>query len=299
MGNEIVAITSRSETFLESNLDYIRVDWRNFSLPDLEAIDCVFHLAHQTSAYLARQNVVDDVRENLLMTTELINHLKKTNLIPKFIYLGSLTEFGTDVSNPIQDKALLKPETFYDASKIATETYLEQFYNEGWIHHLLILRLGNLYGLTSNNEKVHRGFLDKSIASAADGSPLLCFGTGKYLRDFIHVNDVIEILVRSALEETENKREILKFNVATGVGTSILDALKAINHCLVDLGKSSVEIQFLNFPPNSYRIETRSHFADISGISQRFDWRPKIHLHQGVQLSLRALLGENLDSEYS
>jgi UDP-glucose 4-epimerase len=216
--------------------------------------------------------------------------------IPKFIYLGSLTEFGYETLNPIQDDAPVKPETFYDAAKIATETYLEQFHNEGWIQQLLILRLGNLYGLNSGNFKNHRGFLDKSIALATQGTPLRCFGTGKYLRDFIHVEDVLEIVVKAALEGNIEKSEKVQLNVATGIGTSIIDALNSINLGLLDLGKPSVEIQFFDFPADSYRIETRSHFADISGASRRFNWKPRVSFYEGVHASLQVCLAANQES---
>ena len=292
-GNEVTAITSNPSLHSEARLTSIQVDWSNFNLPTLGEMDCVIHLAHQTSAYLARKNVVADVRENLLVTTQLVNHLKNRGSIPKFIYLGSLTEFGRGALNPIQDTAQVKPETFYDAAKIATETYLEQFHNEGWIQQLVILRLGNLYGLNSENLKNHRGFLDKSIGLAAQGFPLRCFGTGNYLRDFIHIDDALEILVKAAVEENREKSERLQLNVATGIGTSIIDALKIINYSLVELGRPSVEIQFSNFPPDSYPIETRSHFADISGASRRFNWVPRVALHEGVQASLRACLAAN------
>lgn len=290
LGEKVLAVTSNPAFDSIAGLKCIQVDWRNFELPKIEGVDRVIHLAHQTSAYKARQDVAAEVRENLLVTTQLVEHLRLEGSISKFIYLGSLTEYGSDVCNPILETAPLKPETFYDAAKIASEIYLEQFFNEGWIQQLQIFRLGNLYGMGVLNPSEHRGFLDNSIARAAKGLPLHCLGTGKYLRDFIHVGDTLDVLVKTVTEIQKPNIESIKINLASGHGTTILDALHTINRALVDLGQKNVDIDFFDFPENSYPIEKRSHIADISQISTRFNWNPRISLYEGVSASLKESL---------
>ena len=286
-GQKVLAVTSNPSFDSIAGLKSIQVDWSNFELPKMERVDLVFHLAHQTSAYKAREDVSAEVRQNLLVTAQLVEHLRLGGSIPKFIYLGSLTEYGTEVRSPILESTPLKPETFYDAAKIASEIYLEQFFNEGWIQQLQIFRLGNLYGMGVLNPSEHRGFLDNSIARAAKGLPIQCLGTGEYLRDFIHVEDVLDVFMKTVTEGQNSKIESISANLASGYGTTILDALRTINRALVDLGQENVEIEFSDFPKNSYAIETRSHIADISQISTRFNWSPKISLYEGVSASLK------------
>lgn len=296
LGESVIAVTSNPFFLTDRNLSYIKVDWAEFELPEFQRVDCVVHLAHQTSAYKARESVSSEVQENLLVLIKLIEKLKPSGPIPKFIYLGSLTEYGAEVVNPIVESSPLKPSTFYDAGKIAAEIYLEQFFNEGWVEHLNVFRLGNVYGMGTSNQGRHRGFLDNSIESGAKGLPLSCFGSGGYLRDFIHVGDVIDVLVKAATETPKSHFEILRCNLASGVGTTILGALQTINRALVDLGQQEVGIEFIDFPLNSYPIEKRSHVADISEIMNRFNWVPKFTLYQGIKSSLGEAIGA-LDGE--
>lgn len=283
-GYQVVALSSKSEATFADRVEHYRVDWSNLELPKLPRIDCVIHLAHQTSAYQARKDVLLDVQSNLVATILLLEHLKVQAPIPKFVFMGSLTEYGMRVTNPISENSQLSAETFYDAAKIATECYLGQYFNEGWIEQLITLRLGNLYGLGSLLSKAHRGFLDNSISLGAQGKSITCFGEGNFIRDFVHSEDVLDALLK-VIRLPAVKRNIA-LNISTGVGTKVRDALEHINTGLVNQGRNPVEIEFTDFPEGSYEIESRSHTADITMAKTILGWAPNISLLEGINKSL-------------
>jgi len=184
LGYSQILLTSDISSQSLPGAEYVFADWSNLVLPELDQVDVVIHLAHQTSAYVARQNVEADVLTNLVSTIRLVEALRNSTQPPHFIYMGSLTEYGSNVDNPINENLQEDyAETFYDCSKLTTEYYLKQYQYEGILGELTLLRLGNLYGFVDGHQTPHRGFFDNAIFRGFQGQPLTCFGDGNYLRD--------------------------------------------------------------------------------------------------------------------
>ena len=285
LGYKQILLTSKLPMEALPGAEYLIVDWKNFELPQLSDIDVVIHLAHQTSAYDAKENVEEDIKCNLITTVRIIEAIKHSSKPIHFIYIGSLTEYGSKNTNPISENSKAEdPETFYDCSKLAVELYLKSYKQEGILETLTILRLGNLYGFLGSPKKRHRGFFDEAISSAFRGEEVLCFGEGDFVRDFIHIDDVVSAFI--GLIESEPGVTDGTFNLASGVGHTLKEALSLIGQSLTLIGRNSIKIRMEEFPLNSYKIERRNHVADISRIKQVISWSPKTSLTKGISQSI-------------
>ena len=285
LGYKQILLTSKLQMQALPGAEYLIVDWKNFELPQFSDIDVVIHLAHQTSAYVAKENVEEDIKCNLITTVRIIEAVKHSLKPIHFIYIGSLTEYGSKNTNPIsEDSKAEDPETFYDCSKLAVELYLKSYKQEGILETLTILRLGNLYGFLGSPKKRHRGFFDEAISSAFRGEEVLCFGGGDFVRDFIHVDDVVSAFI--GLIESEPGVTDGTFNLANGVGHTLKEALSLIGQSLTLIGRNSIKIKMEEFPLNSYKIERRNHVADISRIKQVISWSQKTSLAKGISQSI-------------
>lgn len=285
LGYKQILLTSKLPMGALPGAEYLIVDWKNFELPQLSDIDVVIHLAHQTSAYDAKENVEEDIKCNLITTVRIIEAIKHSSKPIHFIYIGSLTEYGSKNTNPISENSKAEdPETFYDCSKLAVELYLKSYKQEGILETLTILRLGNLYGFLGSPKKRHRGFFDEAISSAFRGEEVLCFGGGDFVRDFIHIDDVVSAFI--GLIESEPGVTDGTFNLASGVGHTLKEALSLIGQSLTLIGRNSIKIRMEEFPLNSYKIERRNHVADISRIKQVISWSPKTSLTKGISQSI-------------
>ena len=289
LGYSQILLTSEIPKVKLHNAEYVLCDWSNLVLPDFKDVDVVIHLAHQTSAYLARRNVEADITTNIISTVRLIEAVSRSKTRPDFIYMGSLTQFGIQNVNPIKEDVQEDAvETFYDCSKLATELYLKQFQNEGVLGNLSLIRLGNLYGFVDEFKANHRGFFDNAIYSAFHGKELICFGDGNYLRDFIHIDDAINALIK-LIESTGNSSNG-KFNLASGIGFTINHALSLINSSLDSLDRPTVSVRYEAFSEDAYRIEQRNHIADISLMKKATGWKPEISLSEGIIRGLKYYL---------
>lgn len=286
-GHDVSILSSKLPVQMPKIANFIHVDWNNFEIPRLLNFEVVIHLAHQTSAYVAQNNPLRDAQQNIISSIRILEELKKSGKTSKFIFLGSLTEYGSRVSNPILETQRLNPETFYDVTKVSISHYLTQYFNEDSIHELFLLKIGNVYGISPNQIKVHRGFLDQSIHKATLGENLICFGDGSYLRDFIHVDDLANAILNCI--NLPFQKRALSMNISGGIGYSILSALQTINISLVSQNLRPVEILFANFPEQSYAIEQRSHVANINLARNLINWFPRISLNEGILNSIKSI----------
>ena len=282
---------SRHDYFSEENgVSTIKVDWNRpieFTCPN---VSHVFHLASQTSAYIAREDVYNDVEKNILGTVVILESIKRAKITPHFIQAGSMTEFGLNDQLKLDETAPLNPSTFYDSAKISSQLYADQFAREGWLASSVTLRLSNVYGNITNKDNKHRGFLDKSISNALKSKPIKYFGTGEYIRDFVHVSDIVEAFVRAG-ENTHLLTE-KKYNIGTGIGTTLIGALTNVASEVRIQNGIQVNLEREEFPSGSYAIEKRNQIANSDLFTRRTGWVPSINLENGIKQTVSKSISE-------
>lgn len=284
-GWTVFAVSRRDSFSHLSNVTHIPHEWSKSIAFEIPRVDTVFHLAAQTSAYKAREDVANDIHSNVVGTAHLLENIARSNIKPVFIFTGSMTVYGLTSADPVDEKVPLSPQTFYDAAKITTEMYAEQFVREGWLSKSFTLRLSNVYGSHSREQAVDRGFLDRSILKAINGETLSFYGSGEYVRDFLHVDDVISALISAALYLDDLDSSV--FNIGTGSGTTIKSALALIAREAEILTGSPVQVNQGVFPVNSYAIERRNSIANSQLFREATGWAPKVEFESGVREGLK------------
>ncbi len=257
-------------------------DFRNITRPDV-----VFHLAAQTSAYQARQDLLGDVTTNVLGFVKLLDALRKTESFPHVILTGAATEVGVTASAVVSDSDPDDPRTFYDVGKVSQRLYLRQSGSEGWLEGTTI-RLPNVYGAVGGDALTERGFLNLSIQRALLGEELHYYSDGEYIRDFLHVNDVV-----TALMGAMDHRKLVAgetFVIGTGVGTRIRDALAEVARQAESVTQKPVRLEAGSAPNEMYEIDRRNAIVDPVRYMRRTGWKAEVSLEEGIRRTIRDLL---------
>jgi UDP-glucose 4-epimerase len=125
---------------------------------------------------------------------------------------------------PQHENLAPRPLSPYGAGKAACEAYCSAFCRSFGIE-AIALRFANVYGpLSWNKGSVVATFAKRCLAA----KPLVINGDGTQTRDFLHVEDLADILVRAALSRLDPAQFGAPCNVATGVQTRIVDLARAI-----------------------------------------------------------------------
>lgn len=271
----------------ESCLEIIELEnWakiHDFSIP---RIDAFIHLAGQTSAYFARANVSLDLENNVVGLAKILENIIQNQVdIPRVILASSMTQYGNQAELPITESAAVSSPTFYELGKNFNEELIKVFSSEGLISKYNFMRLSNVYGSKSlEKNQPQRGFLDKAIQCAIRGENLFFYGSGQYLRDYIYIDDVVAAFTHCLNEVTDYSGP---YNIGSGSGVSIQEALKLIQRETKAALDISVKVSGVEFPENAYSIERRNSVADFTLFEENSGWKPRIELERGVRTSIQ------------
>lgn len=168
---------------------------------DLEGVYAVVHLAGFISSQESWAIPVDYFQNNTINTLHLITQSVKAG-VEKFIFASSAAAFGN-------------PMTPYGASKRSAEHILDCY--KGVIQ-VVPLRIFNVYGKGQN--PAYAGVITKFIERTKKDEPVTIFGDGNQTRDYIYVDDVVEIMKNLILSQDRRNFGVM-LQAGTGKETSV------------------------------------------------------------------------------
>ena len=184
-----------------------------------------------------------DVTETLRPLIGLLEALRsrpETSMV--FLSSGG-TIYGNPRVLPVSEDHPTNPITSYGILKLTAEKYIGM-YRDIYGVKARILRIANAYGPLQPVGRA-QGVVGEFMSSVLNGSPIRIFGTGRSVRDYIHVDDVA-LAVAAALKSDGP----LILNVGTGVGTSLLQ----IHQVLQEIVGRRIEVDF--FESRGFDVES-------------------------------------------
>ncbi|MEO8590476.1 MAG: NAD-dependent epimerase/dehydratase family protein [Flavobacteriales bacterium] len=182
-----------------------------------EGAHTVLHLGWSSVPGTAKADPVADLRTNVEGGIALLQAMVRAG-VQRIIFVSSGgTVYGDPVYLPIDERHPVAPRTPYGASKLIFEHYLRCMAD---LHGFrpVVLRPGNIYGRTDGPEKP-QGVVEHWFASIASQRAVKVWNGLDVVRDYIHIDDVVEVLIRLIRYDGEQRL----FNVGTGIGTSLRD----------------------------------------------------------------------------
>lgn len=250
------------------NVNFIKLDLANKNKLKLIPKECklILHLAGQSSGEVSFENPIDDLKRNTFSTLNLI-HQGIENNIQKIIYASSMSVYG-DYKIKLKENLNLKPLSCYGISKLSSENYLTAFSKK---IPYLIFRMFNVYGPGQDLENLKQGMLSIYLSQAINKKKIIVKGSQERKRDFIYIDDVVEIWFRSVQMPKLNNET---FNLGTGVVTSVKD--------LLDIMKKYLE-NFSIIPKESTKGDQNFVCADNNKLIKKFNYKNFVLLKDGLK----------------
>ncbi|MCM1450043.1 MAG: SDR family NAD(P)-dependent oxidoreductase [Clostridiales bacterium] len=235
--------------------------------------DTIYHLAALIAipySYVAPESYVDT---NIKGTMNMC--LAARDAGTRRLVVTSTSEvYGTAIAVPISERHPRQPQSPYSASKIGADAIAKSFYN-AFDLPVVIARPFNTYGPRQSA----RAIIPSIISQIAAGSRSISVGDLTPTRDFNFVGDTCRGFI--ALGETAGI-EGMEINIATGTEVSMEATLKTIARLMRADVEWVVDRQRLR-PSKS---EVFRLCGDNSLITSLTDWRPKVSLEEGLQLTI-------------
>ena len=249
---------------------------------------------------LAAAKVGGILVNSLYPTNFLLDNLKIQNNVieaswkygvKRFLFLGSSCIYPKYAEQPIKEESLLTGELeptnqWYAIAKISGIKLCDALRKQYGFDAISLMPT-NLYGPGDNyhlqNSHVFASFIRKFHEAAKAKKPTVtCWGTGKPLREFMHVHDLGNAVL-FALEHWSPSSEdapldskgipLTLLNVGTGIDISIKDLAQEISKIAGFKG----EIEWDNTKPDG----TLKKQLDVSKLMS-LGWKPKIELKEGI-----------------
>lgn len=235
----------------------------SFDVYDLDSVNQVLSTFNPESVVFLSNPSPSDLENN----RELINsfpaiveevaELAERNGVKRFIFASSAAVYGTLQSmESLSEYAPQNGMSDYARLKINSELRLNRLRDKGSRLEIISLRIFNVYGPGCS----------ESLINKIKSENATVWETHNWVRDYIHVEDVAEAIVR-ALEAPYPISPFL--NVGTGIGTSNMDllALATTNNLVqvdqpqefsVSIADTHLATSVLNFTARNRLIEFMS-----------------------------------------
>ena len=209
-------------------------------------IDLVIH-SLSTTVPVDSSNARYDVETNLLPTLDVLALMVKYG-VKDIIYISSGgAVYGTRDNKPHLESDAVYPVSSYGVVKVAIEKYVMQ-YAQLYGLKPLILRLSNPYGPYHYNKK--QGVINIAIEKALHKEPLQIWGDGEGKKDYIYVEDFVDILFQLIAHGVSNQ----VINIGSGKLLSVNDIVKAVRELLPSLDAFYTDAQ--QFDASHFELNT-------------------------------------------
>ena len=188
----------------------IRNKIQNIKKLNIKKLDGIFHLAAQASVPLSIKNFYDSSKNNIESSLKVFD-ISKNFLVP-IVYASSSAVYGKlPLGNDYKKNfSITSP---YAQDKLTMEHYAKMSY-EIFNTPSIGLRFFNVYGPGQRANSPYSAVVPIFINRMLRNLPIIING-GYQTRDFIHVQDVVDVMIMS-MKKIQKEKKIHVFNVGTG-----------------------------------------------------------------------------------
>lgn len=243
--------------------------------------DAVINLAAQAGVRYSLKNPHAYVQSNLVGFANLLEGCRHHG-VKHFVYASSSSVYGANTKIPFSvHDPVNHPVSLYAASKKANEL-MAHTYSHLYGLPTTGLRFFTVYGPWGRPDMA----LFKFVRAILAGEPIDIYNQGQLSRDFTHVDDIVEGIVRVADrppvgdpnwrgQTDASPAPYRLYNIGNGSPVRLLDFVEAIETAL---GKPAIR-NMLPMQPG----DVLATWADTEALFEATGYKPKMALQEGVE----------------
>lgn len=232
----------------------------------IKGVDAVVHFAAESHVDRSILGPAAFVRTNVVGTQVLLDSALK-NKIKHFHHISTDEVFGAlslQSKDKFTEKTIYEPRSPYSASKAGSDHLVRAYFHTYGLP-ITITNCANNYGPYHDPEKL----IPRSITNLIEGGKVKVYGDGKYVRDWLYVEDhcsAIDIVLRKGKSgET----------YLVGSLSKDINNLEVMKMLLKIFKKDESFIEFVKDRPGHDR-----RYAINPGKIKKLGWKPKYRFHE-------------------
>jgi UDP-glucose 4-epimerase len=253
----VISIDNYSFGSKENEIDGVK--YYDYDIEDIdkitESVDVCFHLCAMARVQPSFEDPMEYFRVNVLGTSKVMEWGKKNNV--KVVYAGSSSKHFDPSDSPYAMYKYLGEEV----CKLYKKSYnvnveIARFYNVYGPGDVMHEKFGNVIGIWKT--KVNKG------------EPLPIVGDGNQRRDFTHVDDIVDGLIKIA---SSNKKHEDAWELGTGNNYSINELFEMFNK------RFNVKSIIIPDQPGNYKKTLREN----DDLLEQLNWHPQDRLRNHIE----------------
>ena len=204
------------------------------SIIEANHIDTIVHLVATIIPGSTFEDYKREYQQVIFPTIELMQYCAQKDI--KFVYFSSGgTVYGnrTDMT-PFKETDQMAPISYYGWSKQMMENSILYVHRTAGLKYLIV-RPSNPYG---HGQNIHakQGLIAVALGKILAGDPIVVWGDGSNVRDYIYIDDLCEVLCQLLEKDVCNTT----LNIGSGVGASINDIIQVLR----DVVSEEVQVEY-------------------------------------------------------
>ncbi len=241
--------------------------------------DIIFNLAGQANHTETLSEPARDFDVTCLGQLSLLEACKSVKSDIRIVFASSRLVYGRGLKNPVNVSAQALPNTIYGIHKLTVEHY-HRLYAELVGLKTISLRITNPYGPGQRPNGGKHGIVNWFMKLAHEDADLCVFGDGSQVRDYIYIDDLIEIMLRGGFSP---RMEGQVLNAGFGAGVPFRQMAELVVEVV---GKGRVKL--VPWPEKYLKVETGDFIPDVSRTVDLIGYRASTELREGLVRMLRS-----------
>lgn len=278
LGIEMDETSARNQRFASKqskNFHFYRMDLEDrMELPLLfqqERFDLVCNLAAQAGVRYSLEQPFAYMDSNILGFMNVLEACRNYQ-VPKLVYASSSSVYGLNEKIPFSTEDNVDhPISLYAASKKSNEL-MAHTYSHLFGIKTIGLRFFTVYGPWGRPDMAMFLFTDAIL----NGKPIKVFNHGNLSRDFTYIDDIIEGVLATLLQEAKEDNSLYQlYNIGNSKPVQLLDFILEIEKVT---GKTAQK-EWLPMQPG----DVEQTWADVSNLGNEFGYAPTVDISTGVK----------------
>jgi CDP-glucose 4,6-dehydratase len=239
------------------------------------SIDTVFHLGAQTLVGVAKADPVGTLEANVRGTWTLLEGARQAG-VKQVLVASSDKAYGDSPNLPYREDHPLRGRFPYDVSKSCTDL-ITAMYASTFGLRAGIVRCGNIFGGGDLN---FSRLIPGVIRATVRGEPFVIRSDGKFVRDFLYVEDAADAYVTLAEHlSADGKLAGEAFNFGLELRPTMLELTEKI---LGMMGRTDLRPVVQNVASG----EIREQYLDASKARKLLAWSPRCGMDEGLRRTI-------------
>ncbi len=229
----------------------------------LRGAEVVVHLAALPRVQFSIEHPFEAQKVNVEGTLSVLEAARAAG-VRRIVYAASSSAYGDQETLPLPETLPPQPKSPYALHKYMGEEMMRLWHTLHGIE-TVSLRFFNVYGPHLDPDGAYALVIGKFLKQRKEGQPMTITGDGEQSRDFTHVFDIVDAIIRASESVAVGKGEV--FNVGAGRNVSVNELTKLIGG----------PVEYV-----APRIEPKHTRADTNLIQSVLGWEPTISLEDGI-----------------